>query len=73
MKEWKRVQSGVYQRIDNGVPQNVYIGRMGYTTYDGRNIAMGWQPKKMVDGKLKSVGNFYNTLAEAKAKLMDAE
>ena len=30
MTEWKRIDDGLYQRFDDGKPQNVYIDRMGH-------------------------------------------
>ena len=45
MVTWKLVGDGLYQRFDDGVGQNFYIGRCGK-----KGKAIAWQGLEMVDG-----------------------
>ena len=67
-KVWKRIEPGLYQRYDDGIPQNVYIDRH----MDGSKY-IGWMYCYKLDGKLGASGLWWHTLRAAKESLMDAK
>ena len=72
-KKWKRVEDGLYQRVDDGVPQNVYIDRISTVSEKGNRHVVGWMfCWKLQDG-YDSYGEHWGTLREAKASLEDAK
>ncbi len=74
MTEWKRIEDGLYQRFDDGKPQNVYIDKWCHRSKTGKSIVVdGWMWGEKVNGKLEAVGEYYRTLREAKEDLMDVE
>jgi hypothetical protein len=74
MKQWKRIDNGLYQRFDDGKPQNVYIDRVGHVSESGKTFMVdGWMWGEKVNGKLEAVGEYFGTLREAKMELMDVE
>ena len=73
MKTWKRIESGLYQRFDDGKPQNVYIDRYTEETKTGRRKYVAWMWGERVNGKLEAVGEWFRTLKEAKERLADVE
>lgn len=60
MVAWKIVGDGLYQRFDDGVGQNFYIGRCGE-----KGKAIAWQGLEMVDGDFEQA-EWWHTLREAK-------
>ena len=73
MKQWKRIDDGLYQRFDDGVPQNVYIDRYTEQTESGRRKYIGWMWGEKINGNLDATGEHFRTLKEAKAHLMNVE
>ena len=74
MTEWKRIDDGLYQRFDDGKPQNVYIDRMGHMSKRRKTFVVdAWMWGEKVNGKLEAVGEYYRTLREAKERLMYVE
>lgn len=72
MAKWKRIDSGLYQRYDDGIPQNVFIDRVGYMSASGKTLMVeGWSQGRMVNGKLEATGDWWHTLREAKVALTD--
>lgn len=72
MVRWKRIDSGLYQRFDDGKPQNVYIDRVGRMSKSGKTLIIdGWMFAKKFDEKFEAMGEFWGTLREAKQALMD--
>lgn len=73
MVKWKRIENGLYQRFDDGQPQNVFIDRMGRMTESGKTLVVeGWMWAEQVDGKMESTGYWWQTLREAKTALETA-
>ena len=74
MAKWKRIDDGLYQRFDDGKPQNVYIDRHYHLSASGKTRMIdGWMWAEEVGGKMEATGVYYTTLREAKMKLMDVE
>ena len=54
MAEWKRIDDGLYQRFDDGKPQNVYIDKWCHRSKTGKSIVVdGWMWGEKVNGKLE--------------------
>ena len=75
MVKWKRVESGLYQRFDNNVPQNVYIDRVGRMSESGKTLIVdGWMwCKKVGAGCYEATGEWWDTLREAKTALANVK
>ncbi len=74
MAKWKRIDDGLYQRFDDGKPQNVYIDRVGHKSASGKTLMVdGWIWAEKVGGNLEATGQHFTTLREAKMKLMDVK
>lgn len=43
MITWKRIESGYYQLLDNGAPQNIYIERVETETKNGKPKLWSWR------------------------------
>ena len=70
MITWKRVDDGLYQRFDDGVAKNIYIGRVTSTLPCGALKYIAWQAVEKVCGELKVIGcEYWNTLREAKKEM----
>ena len=70
MITWKRLEAGVYQLYDNGIPQNYYAVKEAYETEKGNMRLFDWADCMMYEGRL--VGNGIvsaNTLRSAKASI----
>jgi hypothetical protein len=63
MIQWRKIGDGLYQRFDDNVPQNLYIGRFGK-----KGHATAWQGMEKYDGKFEQT-DWYYTLSEAKHAL----
>lgn len=74
MAKWKRIDNGLYQRFDDGKPQNVYIDRVTHLSSSGKTrMVDGWMWAEKVGGNLEATGEHFTTLREAKMKLMDVK
>ena len=72
--KWKRIDKGLYQRVDDGIPQNVYIDRVGRLSESGKTFVVdGWMWCEKVNGTLEATGEWWHTLREAKADLMNVK
>lgn len=73
-KKWKRIDKGLYQRIDDGIPQNVYIDRVGRMSESGKSLIVdGWMGCEKVNGTYEAMGEWWHTLREAKAEMMNVK
>ena len=74
MTTWKRIDDGLYQRFDDGVPQNLYIDRLGYTQPSGRLKVEAWTACERVGVDIEIVGGcFWDRLRDAKKEMSEWE
>lgn len=70
MVRWKRIDSGLYQRFNDGKPQNVYIDRVGRMSESGKTLIIeGWMFERKFGERFEVMGEFWGTLREAKKAL----
>ena len=73
-KKWKRIDKGLYQRVDDGIPQNVFIDRVGRLSESGKTFMVdGWMECRKVNETYEATGEWWHTFRGAKAGLMNVK